>query len=96
MKISLHEFPHKAPEGYYYKIEQFQRNIVAIWIYHTYKFVYNDGNTLRCIWGFYNTKTKCYHLPINSSKCGGKVDVTRTTPYSAMVLKQTPLESAFV
>ena len=90
------EFPHKAPEGYYYETEPFKHNVIAIWIHHRRRFNYNDGGDVRCIWGFYNIKTKCYHSPINSSKCGDKVDIERTTPYSAMVLKQTPLESAFV
>jgi len=90
------EFPHKAPKGMYYEIEPFQRNIVAIWIHYKRRFDYNNGDAVRCIWGFYNTKTKCYHSPINSSKCGDKIDIERTSPYSAMVPKQTPLESAFI
>lgn len=93
MKI---EFPHQAPKGMSYEIEPFQRHVVAIWIHYHRRFDYNLGKPVRCIWGFYNTKTKCYHAPINSSKCGDQVDIDRTTPYSAMTLKQTPLEAAYV
>lgn len=90
------EFPHEAPKGYRYEIEPFQRNVIAIWIHHLCRFDYNNGGDVRCIWGFYNTKTKCYHAPINSSKCGDKVDIQKTSSYSAMILKQTPLEAAYV
>lgn len=89
-------FPHIAPEGFYYETESFLRNINAIWIHHDCEFDYNLGKHVRCIWGFYNYKTKCYHSPINSTKCGNKVDIAHTTPYSAMIIKKTPLESAFV
>lgn len=90
------EFPHKAPEGYYYETESFKRNVVAIWIHHCRRFDYNLGSEVRCIWGFYNTKTRTYYSPINSKSIGQSVDIRNTTPYSAMVPKQTPLESAFV
>lgn len=90
------EFPHKAPEGYYYEIESFKPNVIAIWIHHRRRFIYNSGGDTRCIWGFYNIKTKCYYSPINSSKCGDQVDIERTTPYSAMIVKKTPLEAAYV
>lgn len=90
------EFPHKAPEGYHYETQPFQRNVIAVWIHYDRKFDYNLGHPVRCIWGFYNTKTKSYHAPINSSKCGDKVDIEKTTPYSAMVPKFNPLEAAFV
>jgi len=90
------EFPHKPPKGYSYEQRQFQRNIVGIWINFERHFDYNLGDPVSCIWGFYNTKTKQYHAPINSSKVGNVVSIDNTTPYSAMVPKQTPLESAFV
>lgn len=90
------EFPHKAPKGYSYEQIPFKRNVIAVWILHHHRFDYNLGSPVRCIWGFYNTKTKCYHAPINSSKCGDKVDIRDTTPYSAMKIKRTPLELAFV
>jgi hypothetical protein len=90
------EFPHHAPQGYSYEFEESKRNTVAIWLRHSAVYDYNLGKSVRTIWGFFNTKTKSYHLPINSSTVGGVVDIESTTPYSAMILKQTPLESAFV
>lgn len=92
----LTEFPHHPPKGMFYEQTEFQRNLIAIWIHFNYRFDYNNGKGVRCIWGFYNTKTKSYHAPINSSKCGNKVDIKDTTPYSAMQIKQTPLTAAFV
>lgn len=86
------EFPHKAPKGYSYEMESFKRNVIAVWIHHTRKFDYNLGDPVRCIWGFYNSKTKCFHSPINSKTVGDKVDINDTTPYSAMLLNLTPLE----
>lgn len=90
------EFPHKAPEGYRYESEPFKRNVDAIWIHHCRQFDYNLGGDVRCIWGFYNSKTKEYFSPINSKTIGKRVRVEDTTPYTAMIPKQTPLESAFV
>jgi len=90
------DFPHKAPEGMYYEQTDFKRNLVAIWIHYNRRFNYNNGDAVCCIWGFYNTKTRTYYSPINSKSIGQSVDIRRTTPYSAMVPKQTPLESAFV
>lgn len=89
------EFPHKPPKGYYYEQRQFQTNIVGIWIGFERHFDYNLGDSVSCIWGFYNTKTKRYHAPINSSKVGNIVNIEDTTPYSAMQIKRTPLELAF-
>ena len=93
MKI---EFPHKPPQGMYYETESFKRNVIAIWIHYKRQFDYNLGDHVRCIWGFYNTKTKQYHSPVNSSTVGNVVGIEQTTPYSAMQSKQTPLESAFI
>lgn len=90
------DFPHSPPEGYSYETKEFKKNIISIWIHHQRRFDYNLGDPVACIWGFYNTKTKKYHSPINSGKVGDVVSIERTTPYSAMVPKQTPLESAFV
>lgn len=89
------KFPHKAPEGYHYEQEQFKRNIVSIWICDHRTYDYNNGKPVRCIWGFLNTKTKEYHSPINSSTVGDVVDPSDTTPYSAMKIKKTVLESFF-
>lgn len=87
---------HKAPEGYSYEIIPFKSNVIAVWIRNHYKFDYNGGHPVRSIWGFYNKKTKTFHAPINSSKCGDSVELEKTTPYSAMQLKRSPLEQFFV
>ena len=93
MKI---DFPHKAPRGYSYEQTEFKRNVIAIWIRNHSKFDYNGGAPVKSIWGFYNTKTRSYHAPINSSKQGDEVRIEDTTPYSAMQLNLNPLEQAFV
>ena len=93
MKI---DFPHKAPRGYSYEQTEFKRNVIAIWICNHSKFDYNGGAPVKSIWGFYNTKTRSYHAPINSSKQGDEVRIEDTTPYSAMQLNLNPLEQAFV
>jgi hypothetical protein len=90
------EFPHKAPKGYSYEQTDFKRNVIAIWILNHGQFSYCGNRTPRSIWGFYNSKTKCFHSPINSKTVGDKVDISQTTPYSAMIRKSTPLEKAFV
>jgi len=86
------EFPHKAPKGYSYETESFKRNVTSIWLRHHALYDYNLGKSVRTIWGFYNSKTKCYYAPVNSLKVGDKVDITDTTPYTAMPINLTPLE----
>ena len=88
------DFPHIAPKGYSYEIEPFKRNLFAIWICNHGKFSYTS-ETPKSIWGFYNSKTKEYHAPINSSTVGSVVDIENTRPYSAMKLNLNPLEAAF-
>ena len=90
------EFPHSAPEGYSYEFEEFKRNTIAIWIRNHYSFDYNGGESVRSIWGFYNSKKKVYYSPINSKSVGNVVGIEDTTPYSAMQIKKTPLECAYV
>lgn len=89
-------FPHQAPKGYSYEQIPFKSNVIAIWIHNHSKFVYNGGGSASSIWGFYNTKTKCYHSPVNAKTVGDQVNIEQTTPYSAMILKRTPLEAAYV
>jgi len=90
------EFPHQAPKGYHYETEEFKRNVFSIWLCCDRKFDYNLGKPTRTIWGFWSAKTRKYHAPINSSKVGDVVGIERTSPYSAMIPKQTPLEAAYV
>jgi len=89
------KFPHKAPQNYHYEQTSFKRNVTAIWICDDHTYDYNFGEPVRCIWGFYNSKTGQYHSPINSSTVGSVVDPKQTTPYSAMQIKMNPLEAAF-
>lgn len=93
--MNLKEFPHKPPESYSYEFEDFKRNTISIWIRNHYKFDYNNGAPVRSIWGFYNTKKREYYAPINAKTVGSVVAIQQTTPYTAMQIKQTPLESAF-
>ena len=88
-------FPHKAPEGYSYHVREFKRNVVSIWLLHHANYSYSS-DPVSTIWGFYNTRKGCYHAPINSTKHGDQVDISNTRPYTAMQLKLTPLEAAFV
>ena len=92
----FNHFPHKPPKGMYYEQTEFKRNVIAIWVHYKRRFDYNLGDPVRCIWGFYNTKTKSYHAPINSSTVGSVVDINKTTPYTAMPLNLNPLELAFL
>lgn len=89
------EFTHKAPKGYSYEFEQFKRNVVAIWIRNHSEFSYNSGAPVKSIWGFYNSKTREYHAPVNPKKVGDVVDFNSTTPYSAMQLNLKGLEVFF-
>jgi len=86
----LSEF-HEPPISYSYETGQFKRNIIAIWILNHGEFSYTDS-TPRSIWGFYNTKTKCFHAPINSKTVGKEVRLEDTTPYSAMSINHNALQ----
>lgn len=91
------EFPHKAPKGYSYEFEKdFKRNITAIWLRHHRTYDYNLGKPVRTIWGFYNTKKREYHAPVNSKTVGNVVDIENTRSYTAMPLNISILESCFV
>jgi uncharacterized Zn finger protein len=89
-------FPHKAPKGYSYEVEEFKRNVISIWLRHHKKYVYAEGKSIRTIWGFYNVKKQEYYAPINSKTVGEKVDVNNTRSYTSMPIKLSPLEMAFV
>lgn len=92
----LIEFPHKPPKGYSYEFEDFKKNIISVWMKHHIRYDYNLGKPVSTIWGFYNTKTKQYHCPINSDKVGIIVNIKNTTAYTAMQPKKTSLEMCFV
>ena len=77
------EFPHTAPKGYSYEFENYKRGVVRVWILNHGEFVYTEEQ-VKSVWGFYKTKTKEYHAPVNAKKVGDVVDIRDTTPYSAM------------
>ena len=96
------DFIHQPPKGYRYESIQFKTNVDAIWTVSDYRFLYNDGDESRCIWGFVKHKrtkrssTHAYYAPINSNRIGKEVSKEDTSPYTAMKLNLTPLEQFFV
>ena len=87
-----YDFPHVAPKGMYYEQTEFKRNVIAIWIHYERRFNYNLGDPVRCIWGFWCSKTGKYYAPVNSKTVGDVVKLEDTTPYSAMIPNLNPLE----
>jgi hypothetical protein len=90
------EFPHKPPKDYSYEYEQFNASTIRIMLHCNRQFDYNLGASTKTIWGFYKPKKRIYLAPVNAKTIGKQVDINSTTPYSAMQLKQTPLEQFFV
>jgi hypothetical protein len=90
------EFPHKAPKNYSYEFESWNASTVRIMLSCSRQFDYNLGARTKTVWGFYKPKKHIYYAPVNAKTIGKQVDIENTTPYTAMPLKQTPLESAFV
>lgn len=90
------EFIHKAPKGYSYEFEQFNASTIRIMLRCHRQFDYNLGASIATVWGFYNSKKRVYYAPVNAKTIGKVVNIEDTRNYSAMPLKQTPLESAFV
>lgn len=88
------EFYHKAPKGYSYEFAEFNSHLIAIWLIHLFPYSYTTKQ-IKTIWGFYSSKKQEYYAPINSTKCGSKVNILNTTAYTAMQNKLTPLEKAF-
>ena len=91
------KFPHKPPEGYEYWQEEFNTKLTRIWIKNvSMEFIYSNDPHPSAVWGFYDNKKGFFIAPINHKKPGKVVNINDTTPYSAMQLKLTPLEKAFV
>ena len=88
------DFPHQPPEGYSYEVVSFKRSVLAIWLLSDRRWIYNSGNQSRTIWGFYNTKKRTYHAPINSKRVGDTVDPEKTRAWTAMPLLKLALDSA--
>ena len=90
------EFPHQAPKGYSYEYEQFNARAIRIMLRCHRKFDYNLGASTATVWGFYSPKKRVYYAPVNAKTIGKEVNIENTTPYSAMPIKRTALEAAFV
>ena len=86
--------PHQAPEGYEYWTDNFSAKFTRVWIRNTGFFNYCEGQP-SSVWGFINKKTGEIHSPVIYKKVGKVVDITLTSPYSAMVLQLNPLMAAF-
>ena len=80
------DFPHEAPAGYRYRTTEHKPNIIGIWCDHLNHYNFNSGDSVSTIWGFYNTKKRCYIAPITHKRPGKPVDVNTTTAYTAMPL----------
>ena len=90
------EFPHKAPKDYSYEFETWNARTVRIMLRCHRQFDYNLGASTATVWGFYNPKKRVYYAPVNAKTIGKQIDIEDTTPYTAMPIKRTGLESFFV
>ena len=88
------DFIHEPPKGFSYEVTEHRKNMLAIWIINHGMFSYADTPP-QSIWGFYSRTKRCYHAPINSTKHGAKVDIDKTSSYTAMQLNLNPLMAAF-
>jgi hypothetical protein len=95
IEFTTFNFPHKAPESYFYEFEKFNSKFIAVWLCHTFPYSYTTKQ-IKSIWGFYSPKNNEYYSPVNSSKVGKKVDIRDTRNYTAMPIKLSPLEKFFV
>ena len=93
-------FIHEPPtEDHFYEEVCFKTNVIAIFLVYRPGYLFNGSNPHRTIWGFYNTKKRQYHAPINAKKPGKVVDIKDTNPYTSMQLNfdsLNPLELAFL
>jgi hypothetical protein len=90
------EFPHKAPKNYSYEFENWSAGTIRIMLNCHRKFDYNLGASTATVWGFFKSKKRVYYAPVNAKTIGKEVNIENTTPYSAMPIKRTALEAAFV
>ena len=93
--VQFNDFPHVAPNNCYYEYKDFRKNVLSIWLCDRTTYNYTTRNPINTIWGFYNTKTRQYHAPINSKQMGKVVGIDKTSAYTAMQIICTPLELAF-
>ena len=79
------DYFHQPPKGFHYELEKFDAKYIRINLHHHCKYDYNLGESVKTIWGFYNKKTGKFHSPINFKKVGKMVDLSETTPYTAII-----------
>lgn len=91
----IRSFTHKPPEGLYYEVDQFKRDTFRIWICYSNKFVYAEGKDVKCIWGFWKSKTNEFFSPLNSSTVGKRVNFNDTTSWSSMQVNYSGVEKFF-
>lgn len=84
-------FPHTAPKGYTYEVENFNTRVVRIMLRHHKRYDYNLGKPVATVWGFYSPKKQVYYSPVNSTSVGNEVGIDETTPYTAMPILLNPL-----
>lgn len=96
INLEIPLLPYSAPDGYYYEYEQFNVSTIRIMLCCNREFDYNLGAHTKTIHSFYKPKKHTYYAPVNVKTIGKQVDINNTTPYTAMPLKQTPLEQFFV
>ena len=89
------EFPHKPPKNYSYEFETWNASTIRIMLRCHRKFDYNLGASTATVWGFYKPRKRVYYAPVNAKSIGKQVNIEETRNYSAMPIKQTPLEAAF-
>ena len=99
MKLSIDlvpSFTHKAPKNYTYEVEEFKKNVFSIWLRDHRVYDYNNGKSVRCVWGFYKSKSNKFFAPANSFTVGKEVEFKNTRNYTAMQIKPSPLDAFFV
>jgi|ETN01SMinimDraft_1059929.scaffolds.fasta_scaffold06255_4 hypothetical protein len=98
MKLNVNlpnSFPHEPPQGYTYETTE-SGSILVIFICNHSHFTYTSHSPIKSYWGTYDRKTECYFQADATSLKFNKVDIKRTTPYSAVNVKLNPLEMAFL
>jgi len=88
-------FPHQPPQNYSYETER-NGKLVTIYICNHSDFTYTDNHPVKCYWGSYCEKSQQYYASNATSLKVDKVDIKRTTPYSAVNRLLNPLEMAFL
>lgn len=79
----------------YYEVDEFKRDTLRIWICFHNKFIYKEGKSSKCIWGFWKPKTNEFYSPVNSNTVGKRIDFQDTTCWSSMKINYTGLEVFF-